>query len=56
MSSILIGFLLGCGVAAWVYNKLMRSSGGNSKQAGIVAAMAGVGGFLAVVIAWAVLF
>lgn len=54
--SFLIGLLLGAGVAAWVYNKLIRSTGGDSKQAGIVAAMAGVGGFVAVVIAWAILF
>ena len=43
MSNVLVGFLLGAGLAAWVYSKVMRSSGGNTKNAAIVAASAGVG-------------
>ncbi|MEO8863362.1 MAG: hypothetical protein ABI354_03505 [Candidatus Saccharimonadales bacterium] len=43
MSNLLVGFLLGAGLAAWVYSKIMRSSGGNTKNAAIVAGCAGVG-------------
>jgi len=56
MPPILIGLLLGAGVATWVYNKLYRSTGGNATNAGVVAAIAGVGSFLAAVIMYAVLF
>lgn len=42
-SNFMIGFLLGAGIAAWVYSKVSRSTGGNTKNALIVAACAGVG-------------
>ena len=41
-SNTLIGFLLGAGFAGWVYNKIMRSSGGNTQNSLIVAACAGI--------------
>ncbi len=47
MSNILVAFLLGVGVAAWVYNKLMRSTGGNTQNS-LVAS--GIVGFVAFVV------
>ena len=41
-SNLLIGFLFGIGCGGWVYNKMMHSTGGNTKNALIVAAIAGV--------------
>lgn len=41
-SNLTIGFLLGAGFAAWVYSKLMHSTGGNTKNSLIVAGCAGV--------------
>jgi hypothetical protein len=43
MSNTLVGFMLGLGVAVWVYGKIMRSSGGNVKSSMIVAASVGLG-------------
>lgn len=42
MSSVLFGFLIGASAAAWIYSKLMNSTGGNTKSALIVAGSAGV--------------
>ena len=42
MSNLTIGFLVGAGFGAWVYSKVMRSTGNNTKNALIVAAIAGV--------------
>jgi hypothetical protein len=42
-SNLTIGFLMGAGVGAWVYSKLSRSTGGNTKSALIVATCAGLG-------------
>jgi len=41
-SNVMVGFLLGAGFAAWVYSKLMRSTGGNTKNSLIVAGCAGI--------------
>ena len=41
-SNLLVGFLFGIGCAGWVYNKMMHSTGGNTKNALVVAAIAGV--------------
>lgn len=41
-SNLTVGFLLGIGFAAWVYNQMMRSTGNNTKNALTVAAIAGV--------------
>lgn len=56
MSPIFIGLMLGAGVATWVYNKIYRSTGGNSKNAAIVAGIAGVGSCLAAILIYNVLF
>lgn len=42
-SNLTVGLIAGIGVAAWVYSKIIRSSGGNSRSALIVAVSAGVG-------------
>ncbi|MDZ7785890.1 MAG: hypothetical protein U5L95_02105 [Candidatus Saccharibacteria bacterium] len=49
MSNALIGFLLGAGVAAWVYSKMMSKTGNNTKQAITTAAIAAAVAFLMVV-------
>lgn len=41
MSSVLFGFLVGASLSAWVYSKILRSTGGNTKNALIVAGCAG---------------
>jgi hypothetical protein len=48
-SNLTIGFLLGVGFAGWVYSKLMRSTGGNTKNSLIVAACAGVAAMVVVI-------
>lgn len=52
MSNTLIAMLMGAGFAAWVYSKVMRSTGGNTQSALIAA---GASGFLAGFILWIVL-
>ncbi len=47
-SNLTIGFLVGAGGGAWVYSKVFRSSGGNTKNALIVAGCAGVGAMVLV--------
>ena len=42
MSNGLIAFMMGIGVATWVYSKMYSRTGGNSQNASIVAAIAGV--------------
>lgn len=46
MSNGLVAFMLGAGVAVWVYNKIYSRTGGNSQNAGIVAGVAGVAAFV----------
>jgi hypothetical protein len=41
-SNLTIGFLFGAGIGAWIYSKMLRSSGGNIKSALIVAVAAGL--------------
>ncbi len=48
-SNLTIGLLLGAGCAAWVYSKMMRSTGGNTQNSLIVAAFAGIGAMLAII-------
>lgn len=52
MSGALIAFMLGAGVAAWVYNYFHRQTGGNVKTASIMAGIAGVAGFAITLMAW----
>jgi hypothetical protein len=40
-SNLTIGFLFGAGCGAWIYSKMLRSTGGNAKSALIVAACSG---------------
>lgn len=40
-SNFLIAFLVSVGATAWIYNKFMRSTGGNTKNALISAGIAG---------------
>lgn len=49
MSNLLIGFLFGLGFAAWVYAKMMKSTGSNTKNSLIVAAIAGLASMLVLV-------
>lgn len=46
MSNTLVAFLLGAGLSAWVYSKIIRSTGGNTQTALITAGAAGFLGFL----------
>lgn len=48
-SNFTIGLLLGLGCAAWVYNKMMRSSGGNVQNSLIVGAFAGLAALVLVI-------
>ena len=43
--NLMVSFFAGAGVAAWVYTKIMRSSGGNTQSSLIVAGAAGVVAF-----------
>lgn len=42
MSYGVIAFLVAIGAATWIYTKLMRYTGGNTKSAVIAAAVSGV--------------
>ncbi|HSX24132.1 MAG TPA: hypothetical protein VLE74_03470 [Candidatus Saccharimonadales bacterium] len=55
-SNFLVGFLLGAGVAAWVYGKMMRSTGNNTKNSLIVAAVAGIAALVLVMTVLGVAF
>ena len=46
----MVAIFAGAGVAAWVYAKIMRSTGGNTQNALIVAGSAGVAGFVVMMI------
>lgn len=50
MSNVLIGFLLGAGFAAWVYSKVIRSTGGNTQNALVVAGTAGAFAWVAMIL------
>lgn len=47
MSAAVIAFMLAIGVAAWVYNKLMSSTGNNTQSSLIAAGV--VGGLLFII-------
>lgn len=42
MSNAVIAFFIGAGFAGWLYAKLMRSTGGNTRDSLLVAGIAGV--------------
>lgn len=47
MSNAVIGLMFALGVAAWVFNKTQRRTGGNTQNALIVAGLIGLLAFLA---------
>lgn len=47
---MMVGFFAGMGVSAWVYSKIMRSSGGNTQSSIIVASCAGLAAMAAMVV------
>jgi hypothetical protein len=48
-SNLTIAFLAGVGFSAWVYSKIMRSTGGNTTNSVVVAGGAGLVLFLVVI-------
>ena len=50
MSNGILAFLVAISASAWIYTKLMRSTGGNTKNAVIGTAVAGSVIFIAVII------
>lgn len=42
MSTVVIALLIAVGIAAWIYSKLMRSTGGNTRDSIIVSAVLAV--------------
>lgn len=50
MSNFMIALLLGAGIGAWVYSKVMRSSGNNTKSALTVGGVTALLVFLLVLI------
>jgi hypothetical protein len=55
MSNILVAFLLGVGVATWVYSKLMRSTGGNTQNALIASGAVGGVAFIIMLIVMSII-
>ncbi len=49
MPPVVVGIMLAAGVGAWVYSKINRSTGGNMTSSLIVAAIAGIFAFVAIV-------
>lgn len=49
-SSTLIGFLLGIGVTAWIYSKVMRRTGGDNKSSLIISGIIGLIAFVVAII------
>ena len=41
-SNLTVGFLLGAGFGAWVYSKMMHSTGNNNQTSLLVGGMSGV--------------
>ena len=48
--NLMVSFFAGAGVAAWVYSKVMRSSGGNNQSSLIVAGFTGAIAFVAMML------
>jgi hypothetical protein len=53
MSSLLIAFLVGVGVAAWAYPKLAKSNGNANPSSNML--MAGIGGLIVFIILFSLL-
>lgn len=56
MSDILIAFLMALSAGAWIYSKIYRSTGGNTKNSLIVATASGLVIFLAVMTILGIIF
>ncbi|GAC1390482.1 MAG: hypothetical protein NVSMB46_00220 [Candidatus Saccharimonadales bacterium] len=41
LSNITVGIIMGIGTGGWVYSKMMRRTGNNTKSALLIAAVAG---------------
>lgn len=50
MPSALVAFLFAGGFATWVYAKIMRNTGGNTQNSLVVAGIAGVFAFIAMLL------
>jgi hypothetical protein len=50
MSNGLVAFMLGAGVGAWVYSVMMRRTGSNTTNSLVVAGIAGLFGFVAMLV------
>lgn len=50
MSPPVVALLFALGFATWVYSKVMRTTGGNTKNSVTVAAIAGLFGFVALLL------
>ena len=48
MTNMWTGFLFGAGFGAWIYAQMMRRTGSNTKNSLIVAAAAGLVGWLVI--------
>lgn len=56
MSNAMIGFLFAVGFSAWLYARMQRSTGGNTKSSVIVAACSGLIAFLFITIVLGMIF
>jgi hypothetical protein len=55
-SNLTVGLLLGLGFGAWVYGKMQRQTGGDTKNSLVVAGLAALGAFLFMVMLLGFLF
>ncbi len=55
-SNLTIGLIAGIGCGGWIYSKIYRSSGGNTRNALVVAAASGLGVMVLVVIILGIIF
>lgn len=50
MSNGLVAFMLGAGAGAWVYSVMMKRTGSNTTNSLVVAGIAGLFGFVAMLV------
>lgn len=55
-SNLTIGLVAGIGFGGWVYSKIYRSSGGNTRNALVVAGCSGLGLMVLVVVVLGIVF
>lgn len=48
MSNAVIGLFFGCGLGGFIYSKMIRQTGGNTKSSIIIAVLVGVVGFFVI--------